>query len=277
MTDTVEKIGTATIQHGKLSDRVYLMKPGQEESDSLLSRIEALAVEYGYTKIFAKTPEVRASRFEMRGYRREAEIPRFYDGQETAIFWGRYLDEERGKERFPGKVKEVLDAAKARAGETPPGILDENFTWRKAGKSDAGAIVAVYDKVFESYPFPIHDPAYIRQTMDDNFVYFVVCQGARPVAVASCEMDEDRGNVEMTDFATMPEFRGKAFAVFLLDRMEEAMRERGLSTAYTIARSYSFGMNITFARMGYEYAGTLTHNTNICGQLESMNVWYKFL
>ncbi|HOM70936.1 MAG TPA: putative beta-lysine N-acetyltransferase, partial [Armatimonadota bacterium] len=50
-----------------------------------------------------------------------------------------------------------------------------------------------------------------------------------------------------------------------------------MKTAYTIARSLSYGMNITFAKQGYQYAGTLTNNTNICGHMESMNVWYKHL
>ena len=36
-------------------------------------------------------------------------------------------------------------------------------------------------------------------------------------------------------------------------------------------------MNITFAKHGYSFAGTLTNNTQISGQLESMNVWYKAL
>jgi hypothetical protein len=36
-------------------------------------------------------------------------------------------------------------------------------------------------------------------------------------------------------------------------------------------------MNITFARNGYQFGGTLTSNTNIFGTLESMNVWYKSL
>jgi hypothetical protein len=36
-------------------------------------------------------------------------------------------------------------------------------------------------------------------------------------------------------------------------------------------------MNITFAKNGYEYAGTLKNNTNISGNIESMNVWYKHL
>jgi len=36
-------------------------------------------------------------------------------------------------------------------------------------------------------------------------------------------------------------------------------------------------MNITFARNNYSFAGTLINNTNISGQIESMNVWYKAL
>ncbi|MEZ4485255.1 MAG: hypothetical protein R2864_11955 [Syntrophotaleaceae bacterium] len=34
-------------------------------------------------------------------------------------------------------------------------------------------------------------------------------------------------------------------------------------------------MNITFAKHGYSYGGTLTNNTQISGDLESMVVWYK--
>jgi hypothetical protein len=34
-------------------------------------------------------------------------------------------------------------------------------------------------------------------------------------------------------------------------------------------------MNITFAKNGYEFCGTLTNNTDISGGLESMNVWFK--
>jgi len=36
-------------------------------------------------------------------------------------------------------------------------------------------------------------------------------------------------------------------------------------------------MNKTFAYAGYKYGGTLIRNTQICGELESMNVWYKQL
>jgi len=94
-------------------------------------------------------------------------------------------------------------------------------------------------------------------------------------ALSSAETDPVRGMVEMTDFATHPEFRGMGFGVFLLQQMETAMRRRGFIAAYTIARAISPGMNIVFAKQGYLYGGSLINNTNICGRLESMNIWYK--
>jgi putative beta-lysine N-acetyltransferase len=81
----------------------------------------------------------------------------------------------------------------------------------------------------------------------------------------------------MTDFATLPEARGKGLAGVLLSEMEKNMQRERIATAYTIARARSFGMNVVFARAGYTFAGTLVNNTNIAGGLESMNVWYKQL
>jgi putative beta-lysine N-acetyltransferase len=82
---------------------------------------------------------------------------------------------------------------------------------------------------------------------------------------------------EMTVFATSPVCRGRGLATYLLAHAEAAAEKVGVKTAYTIARAYSAGMNITFARNGYTFSGTLTHNTQISGKLESMNVWYKAL
>jgi putative beta-lysine N-acetyltransferase len=79
----------------------------------------------------------------------------------------------------------------------------------------------------------------------------------------------------MTDFAILPEFRGDGLAGAMLGGMELTLGRIGISTAYTIARAVSYGMNITFARAGYRYAGTLINNTHIAGGLESMNVWHK--
>jgi putative beta-lysine N-acetyltransferase len=79
----------------------------------------------------------------------------------------------------------------------------------------------------------------------------------------------------MTDFATHPDWLGHGLAVQLLDVMEDHMTERGICTAYTIARAISPGMNITFAKLGYQFGGCLVNNTNISGRIESMNIWHK--
>ena len=81
----------------------------------------------------------------------------------------------------------------------------------------------------------------------------------------------------MTDFAVPPTHRGKKLAYFLLGEMEKAMRDRGFKTLYTIARLQSPGMNKTFLNHGYHFSGLLVNNTNISGNIESMNVYYKNL
>jgi putative beta-lysine N-acetyltransferase len=90
-------------------------------------------------------------------------------------------------------------------------------------------------------------------------------------------MDVGNSNVEMTDFATLPDHRGRGYSYYLLKKMEEKMHEMGIITAYTIARARSYGMNTVFSRSSYSYAGTLVNNTNISGSIESMNIWYKRL
>jgi len=122
----------------------------------------------------------------------------------------------------------------------------------------------------------VHEKDYIIKTMDKNLIYFYIADREdQIVSVSSLEVDWEGKNAEMTDFATIPEYRGNGFASFLLLQMEKEMHQLKLTKAFTIARAVSYGMNITFAKCGFEYCGTLVNNTNISGDLESMNVWHK--
>ncbi|MDO3376968.1 putative beta-lysine N-acetyltransferase [Geoalkalibacter halelectricus] len=275
MSDVVERLGRSQIQHGKSNDRIYLMKLDPAEAPRLVPQLDQLARNKGYTKIFAKVPARARPVFALAGYREEAAIPGFFGGREDAAFFGKYFCERRRRERKPDQVQEVIDAARAKAGTAPTPQLENGYRLRPLGPRDAEAMAALYREVFASYPFPIHDPAYLRQTMDENILYWGVEDGSRLAAISSAETYAADGNAEMTDFATLPAYRGAGFAQVLLARMEEELNKRGYRTAYTIARAYSFGMNITFAKHGYRFSGTLTHNTDISGELESMNVWYK--
>ncbi|HUU28150.1 MAG TPA: putative beta-lysine N-acetyltransferase [archaeon] len=278
MYDKIVKISNSIIQHGPLNDRIYLMKLGDGDANYLVKKIDSLSKEKGYSKITIKVSVEQKSVFEDSGYQLEASIPGFFNGKGDVAFLSKYLKKERQKEANPVEIKEILAIAEKKATQSYTVDDISPLTVGMADLADeAEQMSLVYKEVFETYPFPIHDPDYLRKTMASHVQYFYVRDGIRFIALSSAEMDLDCQNVEMTDFATLPSYRGKGLAVILLDKMEAVMKRRGMRTAYTIARALSAGMNITFAKMGYIYAGTLTNNTNICGNIESMNIWYTKL
>ncbi len=273
--DTLQKIGHSLIQHGPNSRRVYLMKVMDQDMPGLLDQVLELANEKGYTKLFAKIPARQLGALERAGYHEEARVPGFYNGVEDGFFMARFLDEERGRLAPDSNHRNNLVLARKKWGAgLPEGAVLAGELMR-TGPDDAAEMSRLYQEVFQTYPFPIHDPDYLRQTMAENIHYYGVRQEGRLLALASAETDPAAGNVEMTDFATSTRALGRGYALFLLERMERDMRDLGFSTSYTIARSESAGMNITFAKLGYEHAGTLINNTDISGRIESMNVWYK--
>ncbi|MGD9126375.1 MAG: putative beta-lysine N-acetyltransferase [Planctomycetia bacterium] len=262
------------IQHGPYNDRIYLMKPGAGLPKTLPKELKVMAEQNAYSKVFIKIPSQYATAFAEAGYTEEAAIPGFYSGADAGVFMGYYLSRERAFEADAATLDEILELAKQKA-ESPIRPLDDRFALRACGEADVDEMAEIYRAVFPTYPFPIHDPLYLRETMQSHIQYFGVETEGHLVALSSAEMDESSSNVEMTDFATLPDWLGNGFSVHLLAMMEEAMRQKGIKTAYTIARALSPGMNITFAKLGYTYGGRLRNNTNISGQIESMNIWYK--
>ena len=253
------------------------MKLDSANPGELIPVLDDLAKSNGYGKIFAKIPEEKAPPFLAAGYDEEARIPRFFRGEEAAVFLGRYLDPARRTVANEEELRHVLELAKARKGDADLSAPPPQGRIRPLGPADADEMVKIYEQVFPSYPFPIHDPAYLIETMESHVDYFGVELDGKLVSISSAEMHQSMQNVEMTDFATIKEHRGSGYAVYLLAAMETAMRKKEMRTAYTIARAVSPGMNITFSKCGYEFGGRLVNNTNISGQIESMNVWYKAL
>lgn len=274
--DAIEYMDGALIQHGPLNDRVYLMKIGEAQPDHLVDSLLRKANDSGYSKVFAKIPESADGPFLDAGFQKEARVPGFFDGQEPASFLGYYLDSERQQEENPEALEDILKLTRRRGGpDSLPPLSEERFAMRRCGARDVNEMSEIYQHVFPTYPFPIHDPAYLQDTMDSHVAYFGMTANNRLVALSSSEIDTESKSAEMTDFATLHDWQGNSLATHLLTHMEQAMRAKSIKTAYTIARAASPGMNITFAKCDYEYGGRLINNTNISGQIESMNIWYK--
>lgn len=282
--DVIEYVDNSLIQHGRYNNRIYLMKLSREDYD-MVDKLDIMALENGYSKIFAKIPSFAKEMFIESGYRIEASIPRFYNEQEKIYFMGKYFDESRKIDDNIEYTKKILDIAKSKIGISEKTIVEWNlpkgFKYEMCNESHIHQITDLYSQIFDSYPFPINDPEYIKKTMNENFIYFSIMKDDKIVALSSSEMDMDLQNVEMTDFATLPEYQSNGLALYLLYAMENEMKKRNMKIAYTISRAMSHGINILFAKMGYKYGGILTNNTNISTSrtvpFESMNVWYRHI
>ena len=285
MIDKIETLMHSLIQHGKLNDRIYLLKLAHKDCPEIIFQIDNLAKKKGYSKLIAKVPSEFRQCFIDEGFLEEAHIPGFFNGKvnkkensgKDAFLMARFRDAKRSnnlKEKF---IDDVLEFSRKKGRLKKIPHLNPCYAFRIADKGDSESMANLYKEVFPTYPFPVDNPDYLAQTMNENSLYFSIWKGNQLVCLSSVEMDKKEKNAEMTDFATLPDHRGQGFALFLLEKMEKEIRKRGIKTAYTIARALSFGMNITFAQAGYTYSGTLINNTNISGQIESMNIWYKIL
>ncbi|MFV0423165.1 putative beta-lysine N-acetyltransferase [Oleidesulfovibrio sp.] len=274
--DSIEQIGRSVLQHGPLNDRVYLMKVDPADAQRLMKAVYELAEANGYSKLFAKVPQDVIPLFTQHGFTKEACVPRMQNGKKDICFMSRFLRLWRQQPDTPKKIHQALQIAKAKGYQKPP-ALTGGYTLHEMQPKHTEEMAKLYDTVFPSYPFPINDSEYLCDCMKDNVRFFGAMQKGRIVALASAEMDAAHANAEMTDFATLPKHRGKRLARHLLHHMEQCLLQSGFQTAFTIARAVSIGMNATFARSGFDFAGTLVNNTNISGKIESMNVWHKSL
>jgi putative beta-lysine N-acetyltransferase len=275
--DRMEEWGSALVQHGPSNNRVYLMRLGDEDPFRLAGRIHELCRQKGYGKAFAKVPASRSAPFIAEGWRMEAYVPGFFGGSEDGFFLCTYFDAERNDYSHELELLRRLSGQLAELGPGEPRPLPSGMSVAPCRKEDVETMAGLYRTVFARYPFPIHDPGYLRETMESHIDYFGVWAGERLVGLSSAERDDEALNAEMTDFAVDPDYRGLGLALTLLREMELRLADSDIRTLFTIARLHSAGMNSTFIRAGYRYSGTLFNNTYISGGLESMNVYYRSL
>ena len=273
--DEIIHLGNSLVQHGPSNDRVYLLKLDPTDLPGIVHEMYELGRQNGYTKLFAKVPSNATSHFAALGFVDEARVPFMHKGESAGYFMSKYLDQSRAIPTNIERISEVLDQADRKA-DTPQKVAENGKTIRlQLGNVDE--LAALYGTVFKTYPFPLHDPSFLRESMMGDTAFFGIFSDDKLVAAASMEIDMSWQCAEMTDFATLPEYRGQGAAGKLLTTMEQTAESLPIDTLYTIARAESFGMNIVFSRARYSFGGTLHNNTQIAGKLESMNIWHKHI
>lgn len=232
------------------------------------------ALRRGFGKIVYPCPKRYAAGLKDAGFEEEARADGFFNG-ETGYFLALFPDPAR--KRSDHLVDEV-DMLRGIISQ-PQSIRehpDGDFGLRPGGRDDLPAMAALFSEVFESYPTPVHDPAYLATLMNHGARFQLAWDGSKLAGAAAVEIEKGHGRAEMTDCATLPEYRGRGLASTLLRSLENECSRGGINCFYSLSRAGQYGVNLVFHRLGYRYRGTLINNAHIGGRFEDLNVWVKY-
>lgn len=152
---------------------------------------------------------------------------------------------------------------------------NSTYCIRNATKSDIKEMIQLFSTVFLTYPSPVYDEEYLKETMNEKVLYKVAVHNGKIIGVASADMDKENLNAEITDCATYPDYRGKGILSNIIYSLELNLKNKGFITLYSLSRAINPGINIVLSKHGYEFSGRLINNCNICGSFEDMNIWVK--
>lgn len=208
------------------------------------------------------------------GYILEGVIPAFFRG-EDALCYSRFTDFDRSKSQYYETEEEILTKIKNEQHRAETKELPAGLKVNKIGHEQAGDLVALYRKIFSTYPSPLLNPDYVRKVMNTHVSFWGAFNSDTVISAASAEMDLPNCNAEITDCATLPEYRGQGLLSHLIIILEKEMQAREIGSLYSLARAGSYGMNAALYRLGYEYKGRFINNCHIGGRFEDMNLWTK--
>ncbi len=244
--------------------------------DQLLEESERIAKLHKVEKLIIKARETHFIKLLERGYRCEAVVDHYFLGSDC-LFFSKFYSAKRSANEHWSKEEVILEDVSLLQRQSPPFKIPGEFQLEKMEGKDAEKLAKLYKQVFELYPTPLNDPEYIKQTIKEGTVYYGFRYNGEIISAASAEINSFYKNAELTDCATLKEFRKYGLMKVLLLELEKELKLNGIFCTYSIARALSFGMNAALHQLGYSYRGRLVNNCFIFDKLEDMNVWVRDL
>lgn len=242
----------------------------------VLKRVEELVQDQHAEKLIVKGRSNDFMILMENGLQPEAVVDRFFLGSD-AFFFSKFYSQDRKKNDHwiteDGMIHSIYQLDPTMEKNFPP----KEYELKKADENCAAELSTLYRQVFQVYPTPLHDPEYVKKTMEDGTIYYVYFHQGKIVSAASAEINSFYKNAELTDCATISEHRKYGLMKMILQELEGELKKKGIFCSYSIARSLSFGMNAVLFQLGYSYRGRLMNNCYIYDKLENMNMWVKNL
>jgi len=246
-----------------------------DNTESLARYLVRAAAENDLGKILFNTREEMGPVLESAGYLLEGRYRGFFNGI-TALGYSYFVNEDRKKSPYLEKEDQILQSIfNRKRNGSGAGALPEGLSMRVVTGRDVQPLARLYRNIFSTYPSPLLDPAYIKEVMYSHVLFVAVFKDDLPVSAASADMDLKNGNAEITDCATLPQYRGKGLLTYLIKYLEKEMHAKKINCLYSLARAGSYGMNASLFNLGYHYSGRFINNCHIGGRFENMNLWVK--
>jgi len=257
-----------------INKRIKVLDYQIQDWQKAVSWLDRTASQHQLGKILINIKPVDNHVLENFGYIREGVIPAFFRG-ENALCYSRFTDFQRSKSPYYEQEEEILTRIKNDQYRSKTKKLPAGLKLNRIDPDQTEDLVELYRRIFSTYPSPLLDPDYVHRVMTTHVCFWGVFKADTVISAASAEMDLPNCNAEITDCATLPEYRGQGLLSHLIIVLEEKMRAREIGTLYSLARAGSYGMNAALNRLGYDYQGRFINNCHIGGRFEDMNLWTK--
>ncbi|NMH70399.1 putative beta-lysine N-acetyltransferase (plasmid) [Cytobacillus spongiae] len=225
-----------------------------------------------YEKVIIKSKWDQSLFFLERGFILEGGVKGYFDG-DRVLFLSNFLTNERRNSSYWRDEDVILQTVQALESHEVPCSKPISV----ATEEHVSQLADLYREVFKLYPVPLHNPEYVKQSMESGTIFVYIEENGRIISAASAEVSSTWKNAELTDCATRTSHRKGGYMKHLIRKLEAELQERNIYCAYTIARALSFGMNAVFQQLGYRYGGRLANNCIIFDKMEDMNIWQKDL
>ncbi len=267
---------TARVFLDQYNQRLRVYSYEATDYDALVLKLRWLAEANGFDKILCMAHAHDWERFLRHGYVLEA-ILKYYQNGSDALVMSKFRSQERLTSHC--MMQEILLIEDLMSREVRPSRrpLPEGHEFRLARREDIAELTELYQTIFQTYPTPLIHASYLEHIFESECLFAVCIHEGQIVSAASAELRPDLRAAELTDCATRPQARGRGLMSVLLKLLEEELRRREYFCSYTMARARSFGMNMVFYQLGYEFNGRLVNNCDIHGGYEDMNIWVKDL
>lgn len=242
--------------------------------EELTEKINPIIENNNIGKIFCVVTKEKLDIIKKHDFFLEAKINCLINN-EDGYFLSKFCNHERKVTSQIPEEEEILIKAREYLKEEFAYNIHDKYLIRNATKNDAQELARIYDGVFETYPSPMNNSQYIAYAMDNDVMFKVAVYNNKIISSASADMNSKYLNAEITDCATLNNFRGEGLMGRLIYELENELRQMNYNVLYSTARALSPGMNIVFAKHEYEYGGRLVNHCHICGKFENMNIWSK--